>query len=329
MSDSKLPGCFKYGCIGCLSVAALGVAAIFLIGAINIAYEPDEPRPEKAQLAQDLPEAPAPPTLPYPSADSPSLPESLTLPDAADTVRAGRVVLDLSMGEFIIRPGPPGEPIRIDADYDAASFVLTEEYTASDDGTWTYDVSFGARRGFLGMLFRGGVQEGDNRIELTIPRGYPVDIVGKIGIGESEIDLGGLWIRNVDLELGTGDHFLEFREPLPFPMGDFAVDSSIGEVEVRNLGAASPRSVVVGHGLGELLVDLHGPWRRDAEVDVRCGVGECRLWLPDTARVDMKSAKIGIGESHVERPDDEDLPADAPTLTINMRGGLGDLRVEN
>ncbi len=327
MSDSKVPGCFKYGCIGCLSMGALAVAAIFLFSAINLAYEPEEPRPEQRELVQELPEAPELPAFPYPAGDSPSLPETLPLPHAVEA-RAGRIVLDLSMGEFIIRPGPAGEPIRVEADYDTASFDLTEEYTTSDDGTWTYEVSFGARRGFLGMLLRGGVRDGDNRIELTIPRGHPIDIVGKIGIGESEVDLGGLWIRNVDLDLGTGDHFIEFREPTPFPMADFKIDSSIGEVEIRNLGAGSPRSVKVDHGIGELLVDLQGPWRQDAEVDVECGIGECRLWLPDSAHIDIESAKIGLGDSRVERPDSQDLPDDAPTITVNIRGNIGDLRVE-
>ncbi len=330
MSDGKLPGCFKYGCIGCLSVGALGVAAIFLLSAINLAYEPEEPRPEQRELVRELPEAPELPAPAFPGSDAPSVPDSLSLPDSADTgvERAGRIVLDLSVGNFVVRPGPAGEPIRVEADYDTASFDLSEEYTTTDDGTWTYEVSFGARRGFLGMLFGGGVQDGDNRIELIIPRGHPMDIVGKIGIGESDVDLGGLWIRDVDLELGTGDHFVEFRDPLPFPMADFAIDASIGEVEVRNLGAGSPRSVTVEHGIGELLVDLQGSWRQDADVDVKCGIGACRLWLPDSAHIDVRKASVGLGESRVERQDSEDLPEDAPTLHLEMRGSIGEVRVE-
>lgn len=177
------------------------------------------------------------------------------------------------------------------------------------------------------MFLRGGHQ-GNNRIELTIPRDHPVDIVGKIGMGESEIDLGGLWVGDVDLELGTGEHFVEFSDPLPFPMGSFRVDSSFGEVEVRKLGEGSPRTVNVEHGIGELFIDLQGSWSRDAEIDVDFGIGESRLWLPEDVRLDIESASIAIGDARVDRPAPADLPEDAPTLTLSMTGSIGEVSIE-
>lgn len=177
-NDGKIPGCFKYGCVGCLSLGALAVALIFLASAIHLTVEPEDPRPEERQLSQDLPRMPE---VRYPPADAPQMPTSVSLPESPSSP-TGRVVLDLSMGEFIIQPGPAGEPIRVDADFDASTFELTEEYQESADGGWTYELSFGSRRGFLGMLFGGGHQ-GNNRVELTIPRGTPVDIVGEIGLG--------------------------------------------------------------------------------------------------------------------------------------------------
>ena len=327
---NQVPGCLKYGCVGCLSVMALGVILIFMLSALHLSSEPEDPRQEQRQAAHDLPEPPDPPR--FPGVDAPQVPEVLPLPELEEfpesPERVGRVLIDLKMGEFVIRPGPAGEPIRVEADYDASAFELEEHFTPSEDGGWTYDLSFGSQRGLLGMIFRGNRHNVDNRIELIIPRGYPVDIVGEIGIGELEADFGGLWIRRVDLDLGAGDHFVEFRDPLPYPMESFRADASVGNLEVRGLGDASPRSVEVGHSLGELFLDLKGAWQEDAEIDVDFGIGECRLWLPEDVHVDIERASVSIGEASIDRPGSAAVPEDAPTLTLSMSGSIGEVRVE-
>lgn len=327
---SQVPGCLKYGCVGCLSVMALAVVMIFLLSALHMSSEPEEPRQEQRQVTHDLPEPPEPPR--YPSADQPQVPDVLPLPELEEfspsPERVGRVQIDFKMGELTIRPGPAGEPIRVEADYDASAFALEEKLTRSEDGGWTYDLKFGGERGLLGMIFGGNRHNVDNRIELIIPRGYPIDIVGEVGLGELDADLGGLWIRRVDLEFGAGDHFIEFRDPLPYPMDSFRAKSSVGSVEVRALGDASPRTVEVEHGIGELVLDLKGVWREDAEVDVDFGIGECLLLLPDDVHVDVQRAKVSIGESTIDEPRSTEIPEDAPTLTVTMSGSVGEVRVE-
>ncbi len=308
---------------------ALGVVLVFLVSAIHLSTEPEDPRPEQLQIEHPLPAAPEPPRSP--ASDGPQIGEVLPLPELEEFPRdfqgAGRVVLDLRMGEFVIRPGPADEPIRIDADYDAGTFELTEELTSDDDGSWTYEVSFGSKRGFLGMILGGGRHNVDNRIEITIPRGHPIDLVGEISMGEFEADLGGLWVRRVDFELGLGDHFIEFRDPLPYPMESFRAEASMGSVEVRSLGDASPATVEVEHSMGELFLDLKGAWQGDAEVEIGFSMGECRVWLPENVRVDIEKASVGLGESSIDRPR-TDLPEDAPSLTLRLNGSMGEANIE-
>ena len=329
-NKSQVPGCLKYGCVGCLSALALSVVLIFLVSAIHLSSEPEDPRPEETQVEHQLPEPPELPALPsLPGGDRPAIGEVQPLEGlAASDPRVGQVILDLRMGEFRITPGPAGEPIRVEADYDASAFELSEEFTHADDGSWSYEVSFGGERGLLGLILDGNRHNVDNRVEIIIPRGHPIDIVGEVGLGEFEADLGGLLVRHVDLELGAGDHFVEFRDPPPYPLQTFRVDASMGNVEVRSLGDASPRLVEVEQGIGELFLDLKGAWRDDAEVDVDFGIGECRVWLPDDVRVEVERAGVSIGESFVDRPSSRPLPDDAPTLTVAMRGNIGEVSLE-
>ncbi len=330
MSNDKknsLAGCFKYGCFGCLALFALLVGFLLLIGVIQATTNSGDPDPVERQARHEMPGTPVSVLT-----DQPDAPEILPLPEGVKPptgAAPGRLILDLSMGDFTIQPGPPDEPLRVDADYDANSFELEEVFTQQDDGTWIYDVRFGGRGGFLGMLFRGGGESGRNKVVITIPRGYPLEIAGSIGMGESETDLGGLWLKSVSLDYSAGDHFLEFREPLQEPMEEFVLDGSMGNLEVRDLGAASPGRVKIDHGMGELLVDLQGEWRQDASIDVSFSMGECRLWLPQNAHIDIARASVGMGEKRIDYREREDLPEGAPTLTLDLSGSMGELRVED
>ena len=308
---------------------ALGVVVVFLVSAIHLTTDPDDPRPQQQKIERLLPAAVE--RINSPATDGPQIGEVMPLPELEEfpekSPHAGRVVLDLKMGEFIIRPGPADQPIRIDADYDGASFELTEDLAQEDDGGWTYRVGFASKRGWLGLILGGGRHNVDNRVEVTIPRGQQIDLVGEVGMGEFEADLGGLWVRRVDLELGPGEHFVELSEPLPYPMESFRTESSMGSVEVRSLGDASPGSVTVSHSMGELFVDLQGAWQGDAEVDVDFSMGECRVWLPDDAHVEIDRASVSLGETSIDEPRDE-LPEDAPTVTLRVSGSMGEAEIE-
>ena len=335
-SSSCSLGCLKIGCTGCLTLFALILGLVFLTGALQMAFEPGEPNPATERFVHELPGPPEPPEPPEPpgsleasgvlgvvSEDRAALPEVLPLPGATAPPR-GRVVLDLTVGNFVIQPGPEDQSIHVEADYDQANFELVESFEEVD-GEWIYRLEFGSRKGFLGLLFG---KESDSRIVLTIPKGHPVDILGEIGVGETEADFGGLSLRNLDLDLGVGEHFFEFREPLPEPMDSFFLNSSIGELEVRRLGDASPREVEVQHNIGEMLVDLQGDWQRDAEVELRFNIGDAQVWLPEETRTRVERARINIGDHRVDQPAVEADSEEAPTVTLSVEGNIGEVKVD-
>lgn len=326
MSEKKIPGCFKYGCFGCAGLFVVGIGIMLLLSAIQLTAR-TEPTPEQKEAEHVLP--PAPPIPDY-LADGPETIEiGGELPQPPPDARAGTLELDLSTGEFRIRPGEPGEPLRVIADYDSSTFELKEELTETD-GAWNYKVSFGGRGGFLAMLLRGGGNNAQNRVEIIVPRGHPVKIVGDIGLGESKVDLGGLWIEEFDVEYGPGDHFVEVRERTPFPMNRFVAESSMGEMEIRGLGDASPKEVKVEHGMGDLFLDLQGAWLQDTAIELDFRMGSCRVWVPEKeARVALEGGKPALGEAYLRLPDYSALPTTAPTLTLDVDASMGEVRIEH
>ncbi|MEM6455028.1 MAG: hypothetical protein AAF772_08030 [Acidobacteriota bacterium] len=333
MADSSLTGCLKYGCFGCLTLIVLFVGFGLVVSAVRVTVD-EEAAPEQANFRQNLPDDPAlviPGSADLPSdPDAPAVPDIMPLPAVPDVppdAAVGDVVINLEAGSFIIQPGPPGSDIEVEADYDTSRLALRETYTEQNDGSWRYEVTLRPKGGFLGMLFKGG-SGNRNRATITIPRGRPIRLSGEIALGESETDLGGLWLTSVDVRYGAGEHFLEFREPTPYPMKEFRVNSGTGETELRNLGNGSPSTISVSHRIGEFLVDLDGAWRNDASVEMEIGIGEANVWLPETAHVDVTGTDIMIGERRVDRSDGPDLPDDAPRLTLKARGRIGEVRIE-
>ncbi|MCZ6747162.1 MAG: hypothetical protein O7C74_08115, partial [Acidobacteria bacterium] len=138
-------GCFKTGCFGCLGVILLMVVLPLGWAFIEMARGVPETRRETQEFTRVLPNIP---DL-APSA-------GLSLPEGAlAAVPAGRVYVDFSMARFVIEPGPAGQPIRVEADFDTATYELIEEYQAEGELGWTYRVSFRPKVSWLRRLLAG------------------------------------------------------------------------------------------------------------------------------------------------------------------------------
>ncbi|MEO1085438.1 MAG: hypothetical protein AAFY88_14460, partial [Acidobacteriota bacterium] len=111
-------------------------------------------------------------------------------------------------------------------------------------------------------------------------------------------------------------------------MQQFRVVGSMGELEIRNLGNGSPREVDVEQGMGELFLDLTGPWQNDASVKAEFSMGGCRVWVPENARVDVTGGAVSMGESKINLPDTSGLPEDAPRLDLVLGGSMGEVTVD-
>jgi hypothetical protein len=308
-------GCFKFGCLGCLGTGAAVALVLVILVVLGLLTGGSEGRVETVDRSYRVPE------VSRPDADDP---DPTLLAHEIDVAEPGRIVLDLNRGSFEIRPGPSGESIRLEARYNEGRFELDESYETYGETGWIYRVSFDQRGfGLRPYIERDG---DENRVRLIVPRDAPVILEGRIGIGESDLELGGLWVLGIDLDVGIGEHMVSFDAPLPIPMGPLRLDTSVGVLHVDKIGNASPREVWIKHSVGETRVDLDGEWRRDAEVLVSCGIGECDVRVPEDVGLEVERASVTIGES--SGPRRRSAPeAGAPTLKLSVSGSIGEVRV--
>ena len=243
------------------------------------------------------------------------------LPARVDTTEPLEIELDVALAELVVVPGPAGDRPEVTAHYDPDRFRLDQERHRRG-GHLVDSIRFGPRSSVIGSLRH---QENDNRVRVRLPAGVPLVLTGRVRMAESRLELGGLDLLDVDLDLGVGEHTLSFDSPLLRPLGRLRVDASLGDLRLERLGNASPRRLEVHHTMGDLVVDLTGAWRNDADGEVRFGLGDCRVLAPDAAHLRLDKG-MSLGEEH-DGHDEANLPAGAPELRLRVHGRMGDLKI--
>lgn len=297
MSGENRGGCLRCGCLTCVGCLALPFA-MALFGLVGYWIQgPTEERLEDVHRSQELPAVP----------------------------QEARIVLDVSSAFIEIVAAETGAPLRVEGQYDAAAYQLRENFDDRAEG-WEYHFTFQRKGGFQRPF---GRKREANRLRLFVPQEVPFTLAGSIGTGESRLALGGLSVVGLDLDLGTGSHELSFDGTPAVPMKDFQIDASIGELSVRGVGNASPETVRIGHRMGSVNVDLGGGWARDASIEVRCGVGECRVRVPQDVAVSLDESSVRLGDERVVGIENRPAPREgAPVLHLSVSGEIGQVEID-
>ncbi len=306
--------------LGCLVLVVLAVVLAVVSAGYLVSLGPPEQRREVETKTQVIGTPPLS-SLAVPEADPVGVPP-LSL----------QVRLELSEGEFQILPGNPGEGIRIEADYDAGIYSLeqTHEFAAAEVGVETVVIRFYSKYSVLRCaLTLGGSVEPDNRIKIFLPPDIPMNLGCAISIGESNVDLSGLALSGLDLDLTMGDHELRIDEPNPLEMERLNIYASMGEFSAIGLGNARFRSASFEGSLGEVSLDLHGEYTRDASVSARFRMGELGITVPKDIHVNVGPSSVMLGERKLSVGKGEDVPEDAPTLSLQTSMNMGELTIRS
>lgn len=317
----KLSGWQKLGLfagIGCFSVIAIVVVGF----AIAVAYarstlanlgDTTPTRVERAiEIQTPTAEAPPPGTKPAASVGGPM-----------------KLNVELQEGTFEIRPGEPNGRVQVEGEFSPALYELTER-TDNDTGTPRTTIRFRSKSSAPGWarMLAGMGETNQPRLTLRIPSAVPIDLSLNVSMGESRIDLGGLTLSELGLELSMGNHEVDFRQPVMAGLVRLRLNTRMGNVSVENLGNARAKSVDASGSMGNLTADLGGDWQpgSEAELSFTQSMGEVRLKVPTKVRLE---ADVRNAEGQKERPADADETTDpkAPLLKVRVSTSMGEGRV--
>ena len=307
--------------VGCLTmiVVVVGGIVITVMVARNAARnlgDPD-PRPVTRSIA-----------LSSPAADA----SAKSATGESNSRAPLHLTLDLQEGEFTIQPGAPGSDLEVKGEYAPGLFELTEtQNTDPATGARRATVRFRSKAPMWVRIF-GGIGDGDGnrpRLTVTIPRGMPLDLDLNTSMGRSQVDLGGLTLREVSVNAAMGEHHLDFQEPVLEGVRELRLSNSMGNLTVENLGNARANTVTASGSMGNFVANLGGAWTPASEVNLNFeqSMGELTLRVPSHVRLEADVRESGKEES--SRPLDANPPDDprAPTLRLKVNSSMGETRI--
>ena len=243
-------------------------------------------------------------------------------------------------------PLPQGDCCDVDVVFGAGKLEI--EAGVSDrllDGVFRYNVEHWApeviaegdeltvRQG--GDEQRWGVPSGSvrNQWDLEFSPAIPLALNVKAGAGDGRLDLSGLRVSDLDVDLGAGNFVLRFDEPSPIPMDRLTIDAGASKMEILRVGNASPEAFRVHGGVGDMSVDLTGAWRRSADLTIRAGAGTLRLTLPADVSVKVETRggltnveAYGLRQMGGTYTNDAYGESDLE-LTVSILTGVGNVRL--
>ncbi len=298
MSSAK--GCLKITGFGCLGVIVIIVLAAGVTGLVA-------KRSVSRQVVEDV------------ATGSMIGAEALPVSPAG----AGRVVLDLSNGEFEIKVAPPGEGVTVAAKYDTMSFRLVDELVTLEDGRWEYRVGFRRTIPFfqsLAMQLFGDAPSPE--VTISLPSDTQLDLDFLISNGGFEADFGGLWLRTADIRFDKGGFELDVSKPTREPMERLSIHGSMGGFSANSLGNASPLELSVQCKMGGAEVDMRGEWQQDCNASLSVNMGGLAVIVPrdlDVTGVTVKGSSL-LGE-------DVTPEAPLPVLHLKVSQNRGEIEV--
>ncbi len=129
--------------------------------------------------------------------------------------------------------------------------------------------------------------------------------------------------------------FDEDRWRIQLPDGlatDLDVNMGAGEARLK-LGSLDIRKVALNIGAGKVVADFTGEPKRDFEVRIQGGVGECEVTLPKSAGIHAE-ASGGIGSIDVDGLEKKGsfyenaaFSQKGPKIRLTVLGGVGSIRI--
>lgn len=183
-----------------------------------------------------------------------------------------QVTCEFGAGELVINPATMSEAAKLAVEYDP----LRVDYRVD------YDVR--GKTGFLELESEWkqhrNIHSADNRWELTLPTKMPSAVKLEIGACDAEIDLGGISLTELNLEVGAASGTIDFSAPNPERLREFQVEAGASSLTLTNLGNANFEYFTFEGGAGSFDLDFRGEYHGEAEARIEIGMGSADIIMP-------------------------------------------------
>lgn len=235
--------------------------------------------------------------------------------------RALAVEIEYGAGSLQVKPGSPDLLYRTSLRYDADAFE--PRYSFSDNRL---------RLGFESGQMKGHKTRGGS-LALQLGQRVPLDLQLQFGAAEADIELGGLSLERLQVTTGASKTRLKISKPNLIEADEVVLEAGAASLEVIGIPHLRAREVEVSGGVGELLLDFTGEWRRDLEMSIQMGLGSLTLRVPRGLGVKLTREGFLAGfdsEGLTKRGDvyySERYDDARHHLVVELEAALGNVRI--
>lgn len=186
--------------------------------------------------------------------------------------REVHVHVEYGAGVLNVRPAEPGSLYRMELRYDQA---VIEPRTHYEDGI----LEIGMDR--VGRGIRINSRDGSGQqLDLELSREIPLTLELEFGAARANLDLGGLSIRELEVETGASDTRIDVSAPNPVQLELASFEAGAANLVATGLGNLNAERIRLEAKAGKATLDFGGEWQRDAEVDLALDLGAVELRFP-------------------------------------------------
>jgi len=191
-------------------------------------------------------------------------------PDGAERVE---IDADFGMGRLVISTDDIEDVARFDVDYDTRQIRQYIDYSTRGS---VGQLEFGAknRRTF------GHSDHVVNDWTIVLSTRYSTELTMDIGACEPRIDLGGIPLTDVALDIGAADGSIGFSKKNPARMEKLDLNIGASDIEVTDLGNANFEYMEFNCGAASAKLDFFGELTGTSEVRIEVGVGSADITIP-------------------------------------------------
>lgn len=180
--------------------------------------------------------------------------------------------IDLGVGEFSLRSEDSRDILKAEVNYNDRRVEIYSDYRKKGN---TGYLELGSD-----LLSKTHIQSEDNRWELTLSKKYKTDLSVDIGLCSADIDLGGIPLSYLNVDIGAASGTIRFTEPNPAIAEDIKIDAGASSLKIEKLGNANFKYLKFDGGVGKFKIDMSGEYKTDSRAEISIGLGKATIYLP-------------------------------------------------
>ncbi|NOZ62023.1 MAG: DUF4097 family beta strand repeat protein [Calditrichaeota bacterium] len=178
--------------------------------------------------------------------------------------------------------------------------------------------------------------EQSSTVKIYLPDDIAIEFSSEMKAGKIDLDVGGLSLKNFELQTTAGEVNVDFAEANRIAMEFLDIDVKIGSAKLQHLGNARFEDGRINGGIGELQIDFRGQGGKSAHADIDLDMGTTKVILPRDVGIKLRSTTFGFltnqnishefekrGRYYFSQNYDEQTR----TLSLAIHSGVGELNV--